>query len=107
MNCPKTTCIHYKVCCRSYDYSDRFGECNFFEEQPIGDRIEYIAWKDIKEVQPKDGQQILYSYSFEYDPGKWEHRVKIDTYTSSESCKFPMCYMTHWTEVPEPVVVRN
>lgn len=67
----------------------------------------HIAWKDIKEIQPKDGQRILYSYSYEYEPGKWEHRVELDVYFSDELSTFPMCCMTHWAEAPEPVVVRN
>lgn len=62
-----------------------------------------IIWKNITEVQPDEGQQILYSYSYEYSAGKWERRVLIGEYTHSEKKKYPMCYMTHWTELPDPV----
>ena len=64
---------------------------------------ELIIWKNIKEVTPKEGQQILYSYSYEYEPDKWERRVKLDRYDRSEMRKYPMCYMTHWADVPSPV----
>ena len=63
-----------------------------------------IIWKSIKEIQPNEGQQILYSYSYEYSADKWERRVLIGDYTNSEKRKYPMCYMTHWTELPEPVI---
>lgn len=68
---------------------------------------ELIIWKNIKEVTPKDGQKILYSYSFEYEPGKWECRVELDIYDSSEMRKYPMCYMTHWADAPSPVVEKK
>ena len=66
-----------------------------------------IIWNDIREIQPKEGQEILYSYSYEYAPNKWEHRVMLDTYSSSKMHKFPICYMTDWTEAPEPVKRRR
>ena len=67
---------------------------------------ELIIWKSIKEVTPKEGQKILYSYSFEYEPNKWEHRIELDIYDHSEMRKYPMCYMTHWAEAPSPVVEK-
>lgn len=65
---------------------------------------EIIIWKSIKEEKPKEGQRILYSYSYEYDPGKWERRVMIDKYDRSEMRKYPMCYMTHWADAPFAVI---
>lgn len=65
---------------------------------------EIIIWKNIKEEKPKEGQQILYSYSYEYEPGKWERRVLIDKYGRSEMRKYPMCYMTHWADAPSSVI---
>lgn len=65
---------------------------------------EIIIWKSIKEEKPKEGQQILYSYSYEYDPGKWERSVKLGRYSRSEMRKYPMCYMTYWADAPFAVI---
>lgn len=66
-----------------------------------------IVWKDIDEISPKEGQEILYSYTYEYEPNKYERRTKIDIYTHSEMQKFPMCYMTFWAEVPDPLTYSS
>ena len=61
---------------------------------------EHIIWKNIKEVTPKEGQLILYSYTYEWEPGEWENRVRLDRYYRSDMRKYPMCYMTHWADAP-------
>lgn len=61
---------------------------------------ERIIWKNIEEAKPKEGQLILYSYTYEWEPGEWENRVRLDRYYRSDMRKYPMCYMTHWAEAP-------
>ena len=65
-----------------------------------------VIWKEINQIQPEEGQEILYLYSYEYEPNKYEIRMEIDKYTRSEMRKYPMCYMTHWAEVPYPTIVH-
>ena len=65
-----------------------------------------IAWKDITDTQPDEGQQILYSYSYKYDKNAYERRVLIGEWNRIERNKYPMCYITHWIELPKPVEVN-
>ena len=62
-----------------------------------------IIWKDINEVQPEEGQDILYSYAYQNWSGTWEYKILIGTYTRNCRNAYPMSGMTHWTELPEPV----
>lgn len=61
-----------------------------------------IEWKNIKEEKPQDGQKILYTYAYRNWDGTVDRDVHIGEYLFEERKQFPMCYMTHWAELPEP-----
>ena len=66
-----------------------------------------VIWTDTNQIQPEEGQEILYLYSYEYEPNKYEIRMEVDKYTRSKRCKYPMCDMTHWANAPSPVLEES